>query len=80
MWSNSANNIYKSLNLKYVHESEPSYYYIIGNKRKGRFAYRKDQLLLCGYDGTQWTEHTICLANNIYRIFDVGTCKYEWKA
>ncbi len=79
-WSNSANNIYKSLNLKYVHESEPSYYYIIGNKRKGRFAYRKDQLLLCGYDGTQWTEHTICLANNIYRIFDVGTCKYEWKA
>ena len=79
-WSNSKRNIYTSLNLKYIHESEPSYYYIIGSKKKGRFAYRKDQLLLCGYDGVQWTEHTICLANNIYRIFDVGTCKYEWKA
>lgn len=77
-WSNSQDNIYTKLGLKYVHESDPSYFYIIGTQRKGRFGYRKDQLLLCGYDGSFWGEHTICLSNNIFRIFDVGTCKYEW--
>jgi hypothetical protein len=63
--------------MKYSHESKPSYFYIIGNKRKGRFAYRKDQLLLCGYS-KELTEHNICLSNNIFRIYDCGSFKYEW--
>jgi hypothetical protein len=76
-WSNKLNNVYKSIGLKFIHESNPSYFYIIGNKRKGRFGYRKDQLLLCGYDKS-WTEHTIMLANNIYRIYDCGSFKFQW--
>lgn len=77
-WSNSKNNIYTSLGLKYVHDSDPSYFYIRGDERKGRFGYRKDVLLQCGYDGEFWGEHTICLINNMYRIYDVGTAKYEY--
>jgi len=84
-WSSSNDNLYKTLGLEYVHDSEPSYFYIVGNKRVGRFAYRKDQLLLCGYDlnyvsedGHSWQEHSLCLVNNMYRIFDVGTVKFQW--
>ena len=77
-WSSSNECLYKTLGLKYIHESDPSYFYIVGDTRKGRFGYRKDELLKCGYDGTHWGEHTIMLTNKIYRIYDVGTCKYEW--
>lgn len=75
-WSGKIN-IYSKLNMKYSHESNPSYFYIIGDKRKGRFAYRKDQLLSCGYS-MELTEHEICLSNNIFRIYDCGSFKYEW--
>lgn len=75
-WSGSSN-IYSKLNMEYSHESKPSYFYIIGDKRKGRFAYRKDQLLLCGYS-EELTEHKICLSNHIFRIYDCGSFKYEW--
>ena len=75
-WS-SNDNIYSKLNMEYSHESKPSYFYIIGDTRKGRFAYRKDQLLLCGYS-KELTEHKICLSNNIFRIYDCGSFKYEW--
>ena len=77
-WSNSKNNLYTSLGLDYVHDSDPSYFYVVGDLRKGRFGYRKDVLLTCGYDGSHWGEHTICLINDIYRIYDVGTAKYEY--
>jgi hypothetical protein len=79
-WSNNIN-IYENLKMKKIHESKPSYYYIVGSNRIGRFAYRKDQLLKCGFvdDGTL-TEHSICLLNSIFRIYDCGTIKYEWSA
>lgn len=78
-WSNSYKNIYTSLGMKYIHQSDPSYFYVVGTERKGRFAYRKDILLQCGYLGEFWQEHTICLSNGVYRIFDSGTVKYEYK-
>jgi hypothetical protein len=77
-WS-SLDNVYKKLNINHIHDSEPSYFYIIGTRRKGRFGYRKDVLLEAGYDPNIWTEHTICLDKNIYRIYDCGTSKYLWK-
>jgi len=77
MWSKS-DNIYKKLGLEFKHKSEPSYFYIVGNIRKNRFGYRKDVLLLCGYDGQYWGEHDICYSNGLYRIFDVGTEKFTW--
>lgn len=76
-WS-SDSNVYKQIGMKFVHQSDPSYFYIVGEMRKGRFAYRKDQLLLCGYS-KKYTEHNICLNNLIFRIYDAGTFKYEWR-
>lgn len=75
-WSNESN-IYEKINMKFVHGSSPSYFYLVGSNRKGRFGYRKDQLLLCGYSKSL-TEHNICLNNLIFRIYDAGTIKYEW--
>lgn len=84
-WSSSTDNLYKSLGLDYVSNSEPSYFYICGDKKKGRYLYRKSELLDCGYDdkyvsetGLMWQEHNMCIANNMYRIFDVGTVKFQW--
>lgn len=77
-WSNDIN-IYSKLGMKFIHNSKPSYFYIVGDKKIGRFAYRKDQLMLCGFkDSKNITERTICLNNHIFRIYDCGTSKYEW--
>jgi hypothetical protein len=75
-WTNN-DNIYSKLKMDYIYETKPSYFYIIGNVRKGRFAYRKDQLLEYGFD-SNLTEHKICLMNNIFRIHDCGVFKYIW--
>lgn len=77
-WSYSSNCLYTKLGMDKVHESEPSYFYIIGRKRKGRFAFRKDIVLKAGFDGEFVGEHTGMLSMDIYRIFDVGTAKFIW--
>lgn len=74
MWS-SSDNLYVKIGMKFIHRSQPSYFYIVGNERKNRFGYRKDVLLSCGFDGEFWGEHEICYNNGLYRIFDVGTEK-----
>jgi len=78
MWSNR-NSIYNKIGLEFIHKSEPSYFYIVGDVRKNRFGYRKNVLLDCGYDGNYWGEHDICYSNKLYRIFDAGTEKFLWK-
>jgi hypothetical protein len=75
-WSFSSNCLYTKLGMTKVHDSDPSYFYIIGKKRKGRFAFRKDIVLGAGFDGNFVGEHTGMLSMDIYRIFDVGTSKY----
>lgn len=71
-------NVYLKLGLNYEGDTQPSYFYIKGHERIGRFSYRKDELLKYGYDGSYWTEHSICLSNRIFRIFDAGCFKYKW--
>ena len=61
-----------------VHDSDPSYFYIIGTKRKGRYAYRKDVVISTGFDGKYVGEHTGMISMDIYRIFDVGTAKFVY--
>lgn len=75
-WSYSSSCLYTKLGMTKVHDSEPSYFYIIGTKRKGRYAYRKDIVLGAGFDGKFVGEHTGMISLDIYRIFDVGTSKY----
>lgn len=76
MWSNE-NNVYSKIGMKLESISDPSYFYIVGDKREGRFSFRKDVLLgKWGFPATM-TEHTIMLANSVYRIFDAGCFKYS---
>jgi hypothetical protein len=76
MWSNE-NNVYSKLGMKLESISDPSYFYVVGDKREGRFSFRKDVLLQkWGFPATM-TEHTIMLANSVYRIFDAGCFKYS---
>lgn len=78
-WS-SSDCLYTKIGMDKVHDSDPSYFYIIGTRRKGRFGYRKDVVLQVGFDGSQVGEHTGMLHLECYRVFDCGTAKYEWKS
>ena len=77
-WSFSSNCLYTKLGMVKVHDSDPSYFYIIGTKRKGRYAYRKDVVISTGFDGKYVGEHTGMISMDIYRIFDVGTSKFVY--
>ena len=76
-WS-SEDNLYEKIGMKRIHTTKPSYFYIIGNKRIGRFAYRKSELVKFGFNEKKFSEHSICLNMSIFRIYDCGTIKYEW--
>ena len=72
----SMGNLYNKLNFTKMHESNPNYWYIINNKRKHRFGFRKSILVKQGYD-TNKTEHEIMIEKNINRIYDCGTIAYK---
>ena len=75
----SIGNLYEQLNFKFSHESEPNYFYIIGDERKNRFGFRKDLLISkYGCDPSD-TEHNFCFNKGWYRIYDCGTKVYKWK-
>lgn len=75
MWSNEIN-VYSRIGMKLESVSESSYFYIVGDRREGRFSYRKDVLLKKFGYSSEMTEHTIMLSNSVYRIFDAGCFKY----
>jgi len=75
-WTQSSNNVYLQIGLNYVSTSQPSYFYVIDEKRENRFKHRKNVLIEQGYDGNK-TEHQIMLDRDIYRIYDCGCLKYE---
>ena len=62
--------------VKVTYKSQPSYFYVINDKRENRFNYRKDVLIREGYDSEK-TEHQIMLDRGIYRIYDCGCLVYE---
>ena len=75
-WSNG--NLYEKLGFTLTHKSQPSYFYVINDKRENRFKYRKDALVKEGYDKDK-TEHEIMLERGIYRIYDCGCLVYDMK-
>lgn len=70
--------MYKKLGFKYIHETEPNYYWIIDGVRKHRFNYRKDVLVKKGFDKNK-TEVQIMNEMGYYRIFDCGSKKWSFK-
>jgi group I intron endonuclease len=75
-WSDG--NLYRKLGLsKSDNKIYPSYFYIIDGIRKNRFAYRKDLLVSAGFDKNM-TEVSIQHSRGYYRIFDLGSFKFEY--
>lgn len=73
----SRGNLYEKLNFKFIRNTKPSYFYVINDKRKNRFGFRKD-ILISKYGCTkEETEHSFCLKKHWYRIYDCGTKHYE---
>lgn len=75
-WSNGK--LYENLNFKYEHDSEPSYFYVIKNKRINRFTLRKNVLVEKYGCPKDMSEHDFCLSQRWYRIYDCGTMKFSY--
>lgn len=63
--------------------TEPDYHYIIRDSnnnyfRENKAKYTKETLVNEGFDPEK-SEHDIMLDRNIYRIYDCGNIKYNWK-
>lgn len=71
-----AGNLYNKLGFKWSHDSPPSYFYVVKNKRENRFKYRKSELIKEGFD-KDMSEHDIMLSRGIYRIYDCGCKVYK---
>jgi hypothetical protein len=74
----SQGKLYEKLGFKFIKNTQPNYYYVIGRKRYHRFNFRKDRLVKEGYDPNK-TEHEIMLERKIYRIYDSGNLKFIYK-
>lgn len=69
--------LYEKLGFIFKNYSKPNYYYIIGNNRKNRFKYRKNELIKKGFDSNK-SERQIMLEQKIYRIYDCGNYIFIW--
>lgn len=73
----SVGNLYECLGFKKYNVSPPNYYYLINNKRKGRFSFRKSVLVKKYNCPENMSEHEFCLSQHWYRIYDCGCLCYE---
>lgn len=74
--SRGIGNLYSELGFVFIHETQPNYYYVIGDVKSHRFNFRKDKLVRLGYDVSK-TEVQIMNDRGFYRIFDCGSIKWE---
>jgi len=73
----SQGNMYEKLGFTFVHDSQPNYFYIIGDKRYNRFAFRKNILVEKYNCPKDVTERDFCISQKWYRIYDCGTKVYQ---
>ena len=74
----STDNLYRQLGFIELRPSKPNYWYIINGVREHRYKYRKSELIKQGFNKDK-TEHEIMLEQGIYRIYDCGNLKFEFK-
>ena len=74
----SQGELYKKLGFTFVNKTPPNYYYVIEGVRKHRFGFRKDILIKQGFNPNK-TEHQIMADRNIYKIYDSGSLKFNYK-
>ena len=70
--------MYKKLGFEKKTHSKPNYWYVINNLRYYRFNFRKSILIKNGYDKNK-TEKEIMFERGIYRIYDCGNIRWEFK-
>lgn len=73
----SVGNLYNKLGFKLYNESKPNYFYIIGDKRKYRYNFRKSVLVKKYGCPQEMSEHQFCLSKKWYRIYDCGNYCYK---
>ncbi len=76
----SVGNLYEKLGLKLEKINPPDYFYVVDNKRKHRWNYRKDIIknTLPNYDAGL-TEYQNMENHGFYRVWDCGTLKFVLK-
>ena len=74
-WNNG--NVYEKIGFSKLNDTKPNYWYVLGNKRIYRYAFRKSQLKDLKNYSEDKTEQQIMEENNIYRIYDCGHYKFE---
>lgn len=71
-------NMYYQLGFKLVADNPPAYFYVVNDKRKHRWSYRKDVIKnsLANYDATL-TEHENMANHGYHWVWDCGTLKFS---
>jgi hypothetical protein len=75
----SVGNLYEKIGFIKYNESNPNYYYIIGNRRYYRYNFRKSILIKKYNCPVNMSEHEFCLSQKWYRIYDCGCLCYKWE-
>ena len=76
-WSNG--NLYEKMGFENKGSTSPNYFYILGDNRKNRFAFRKNVLVEKYGCPENMSEHEFCLSQHWYRIYDCGCKVWEYK-
>lgn len=71
--------LYEQLGFIKKEDTQPNYFYIKNGIRENRFKYRKSELVKEGFDSSK-TEHQIMIERKMYRIYDCGNFKFEFKS
>lgn len=73
----SVGDLYNKLGFILYNESRPNYYYVIGDKRRYRYNFRKKILVKKFGCPLEMSEHDFCLLKKWYRIYDCGSLCFE---
>ena len=76
-YSRSNGEIYFGIGFDFVYISDPNYHYVVDGVRKHRFSFRKDVLVLKGFDSDK-TEKEIMESLDIPKIWDCGVMKFNY--
>jgi len=68
-------NLYERIGFKYLCDTKPNYFYSIDGIKRHRYKFRKNVLVMEGYDQNK-TEKEIMFERGIYRVYNSGNKKY----
>ena len=75
-WSNG-HAFYEKLGFDFTAMSEPGYFIVDGDIRKSRMQFQRHKI--AGPGDEDKTEHEITLERELFRIYDCGQYRYDWK-